>query len=225
MKSDILITVDALDAEAFGRKVELIESLASGRVDSPPPVNPPTVPATPVPPFVLPVKPPPKVRTPWFGVGDGEGHPGAEVEVSVYGSCLHPVTGFHVTVGCANFKLDAISAELGDFLKEHTEGTDPFVQFNQVNGGIPESYFNYAVNVFSLSDETLGNPISIPHGTELFRVKYRVKQAAGTGLYELVCADEYFYTNQNARKVDITYTYDPQGYTAVDCLSGKFVIT
>lgn len=166
----------------------------------------------------------PAERVPWFQMGQGEGKPGDLVEVPVYGGCLHKIDGFHVAGGCATQRLVAKSAKLSSYLGDYLKGQDPFIKFQYIERGLPESWWEFAIGFFSLAGRTMFPPITVPNGTELFRVTFLVKDDILPETAELVCADEYFYTHKVQRRRDLTYTYSPQGFTKVECISGKFTV-
>ena len=146
------------------------------------------------------------------------------VPITVYGGCLHKIDGFHVAGGCATQRLVAKSAKLSSYLGDYFEGQDPFIKFQYIERGLPESWWEFAIGFFSFAGKTMFPPITIPDGTELFRVSFQVKDDILPETAELVCADEYFYTHEVQRRRDLTYTYSPQGFTKVECISGKFTV-
>lgn len=181
----------------------------------------------------------PVERVPFFKIGDGEANPGAEAVVPVYGGCLHPVDGFAIAGGCGNNQLEAIGVELGEHLKAHLgDAKNYFSKFEYVKDGKPEPYWRYFLGFFSVNPDALPTavgseagamtkpPIPIPHGTVLFRVRYRVKAGSNAQLRALYCGDRFFYRGRGWESVkeDATYTYSPKGYTNVECVSGVFTI-
>lgn len=182
--------------------------------------------------------PPGKIeRVPFFKIGDGAGRPGAQVEVPVFGGCVHPVDGFRVAVGCGEGQLQAIGWSLGAFLKDHL-GTAYEARFTRARLGRPEPYWALFLAFFQINPDAppdatgpeagrfTAPPVAIPHGTELLTVTYEVKQGAAAQERPLLCADQWFYKGRgwDAVKEDATYTYPPRGYTDVRCVSGTFTI-
>ena len=189
----------------------------------------------------------PPARTPYFDVGDAAGSPGDTVEVSVEGGCIHPMDGFHIGGGVGLLpdveragygKFRATGVELGDFLTDYLKGQEGFNQdgtprffsaFDFLDWAdeeaLPEEFWEYSVLFFSMEGRKQYEPVRIPGGTELFRLKIEILSTTPAAMYELTCKDEHYYTQSHQRRRDYTYTYKPQGFTAIDCFGGKLTVT
>lgn len=208
-------------------------------------------PVTPVePPIgVVPTPPPPTTRQPYFDVGDGSGKVGELVEIPMIGGCRYPVNGFHIGIGLGgygNFEMEGFV--LGEFLTEymkaqglitvdeHGKWTDHYWSgWNMVkhepHHALPTEWCDVAVATFSLSQKRGPTPpIQIPVDTELFTFQIRVLPNASIGEHDLVCKDEYLYTQSRQRRRDFLYTTDRDsefasgGVTKVDCKGGTLTV-
>ena len=191
------------------------------------------------PPGTAPGVPPPTTREAYFDLGDAQGKAGEIVTVEMLGGCRHPVTGFHIGAGLAGYgKFVALSATLGDFIQDYLDtnkmGDDYWSGFNMAGhdkGGLPTEWWDYAIAFFSIG-QARGPiaPIQIPVDTELFTVKIKILEGTPPGVYDMVCKDEYFYTQKRIRRRDFLYTTNTEsefargGVTKVDTSGGKLTV-
>ena len=185
-------------------------------------------------------EPPPSTRQPYFDLGDGQGKAGEIVEIQMLGGCRYPVSGFHIGAGCAGEgKLEAQGFVLGPFLQEYFNvnnmGDAYWSGFNMATnarGALPMEWWDVAVSFFSLSQTRSPiAPIQIPVDTLLFTLQMKILEGTPPGEYEMVCRDEYFYTQKRRRRRDFLYTTDSEsefargGVTRVDCQGGRLTVT
>lgn len=218
MKSDIVVTVEAPGPERFGQKVAMIEKLAAPPVSATPPVGLPTV---------RPVPAEPIVKKPYFLVGQATGAPGSIVEVPVFGGCTGSMLGFHIGGGCGDWDTIPTGFVLSDFLAGYLLNYRPLEEFHYLgkDSAIPEAFWECYLGFFSVAGETMIPPIPIPSGTELFRITFKIASNATPGELTLSCKDQFYYTHSNSRRRDYEYANDRQGYTDIDCIGGKIIVT
>lgn len=187
----------------------------------------------------------PKQRTPYFDVGNATGSPGETVTVSVEAWCPHHIDGFHIGGGVGKTadprsgygKFRAVGVELGDYLKNYftarggynDNGTPKF--FNEfqfidwdTHQALPEEFWEYGLGFWSIGSAEQYDPIPIPSGTKLFSVQIEILPNTPPGEYELTCKDNHYYTQDRIKRRNYEYTYKPQGFTAVECFSGKLTV-
>jgi len=214
------------------------------------PIPPGTDPVAP--PVVIPDPPLAPVRKPYFDIGNGEGIPGDIVDIVVEAGCVYQINGFHIGGGVGLLpnversgygKFRAVGAKLGPFLTGYLEEFDgehdePFQKHNhcwsgfqfvdwEINGALPEEFWEFALGFFSIEQEVGGiPPISIPGGTNLFTVRIEILPETAEGQYVLTCQDEHYYTNQRQRRRDYLFTTDTDsplasgGVTAIETFGG-----
>lgn len=232
MRNDrLIVEVISLDAEDFATKIEQIGYIANStpeeqlkqqeESEAPPP--------------------PPPTRTPWFQVMEGKGKPGDTVKVPVIGGCVFPMDGFHIAGGGGELedvdrsgygKLVATGVELAPYLADYLEaqgiGDSYWKKFQFANWdddkALPSEWWQFGLGFFSLDKRYLAPPIPIPPATELFQITFKVPDNAKPGELVLTCADNRYYTQSVQRRIDVEYTFDPQGFTAVECFPGKFTV-
>lgn len=201
-------------------------------------------------PVVVSTPPPPVERVPWFQMGDVEGKPGDLVKVPVYGWCSHRIEGFHIGGGVGLLpdvsgygQFRAVGVTLGQYLHDYlltqgaievktSDGTKEEVShhysaFQFIDASyhaLPEEFWEYFLGFYSLSQKRSIPPILIPPGTELFRLKIEIHAGTPKGQYTLTCKDEHFWTHDRVRRRDYMYNYSPQGFTKVECISGKLTV-
>ena len=209
------------------------------------------------PPDLIPIDPPPRTtRKPYFDLGNGSGKVGELVEMPMIGGCRHPVNGFHIGIGLGgygNFEMEGFV--LGEFLTEYMKAQGLIVEklddhgeivpgvwidhywsgWNMVkhepHHALPTEWCDVAVATFSLSQKSGPTPpIQIPVDTELFTFQIRVLPKASIGEHDLVCKDEFFYTQSRQRRRDFLYTTDRDsefasgGVTRVDTQGGTLTV-
>lgn len=210
----------------------------SNPILEPGPVDPPVNPVDPVDPPVL-------APTPYFDVGNATGKPRDTVTVSVEAGCAHHIDGFHIGGGVGKTSTDrsgygkfrAVGVELGDYLKNYftarggynDNGTPKF--FNEfqfidwdTHKALPEEFWEYGLGFWSTGSAEQYEPIPIPAGTKLFSVKIEILPGTPPGEYELTCKDNHYYTQDRIKRRNYEYTYKPQGFTAIECFSGKLTV-
>lgn len=94
----------------------------------------------------------------------------------------------------------------------------------ETNKAFPEEFWEFALGGFSIDQKRVIEPFPIPSGTKLFKLKIEIHASALPGEYLLTCADERYYTQSRQRRRDYTYTYKPQGFTAIDTYPGKLTV-
>lgn len=181
----------------------------------------PIVPAPPPP-------PPPKVRVPYFDIGDAEGSPGDTVEISVEAGCVYKTSGFHIgggvgllpNVARSGYGLfQAVGVKLGKYLTDYLtaqgmvdeDGEEKFWSIFQFvkhdpHHALPEEWWEYAAAFFSMSQERIVPPITIPGGTELFTLQIKILEGTPEAQYTLTCEDEHYYTHARQRRRDFLFT-------------------
>lgn len=233
-----VVNVQATNDADIGRKVRAIKELASETSDIPEPDKP----VDPAPPTA------PPAPVPYFEIGEAAGKPGETVTVSVRAGCQYPMDGFHLIGGVGLLpdarsgygKFRAVGVELGRWLRlylkannlihdepdheeEHFFSTFSFVDWKQ--RALPEEWWQYGLALLSIDQKRLLDPIPIPYGTELFRLRIEILPNTKPGVYKLTCKDNWYYTQSDRWRRDITYTYSPQGFTKVETRSGKLLVT
>jgi hypothetical protein len=188
-------------------------------------------------------------RTPWFQVGNAKGAVGDIVEVPVIGGCVYHIDGFHIggglggptnkkTGGSGYGTLRLDDVVLGSYLTDYfqaqgmiaDDGSEMFYSDYQMatwanDGALPEEFWEFAIGFFSVLSKEEIKPVTIPSGTELFKLKIEILPAAhGRGTLPLSCRDNYYYTQQVYRRRDYTYTYPPQGFTQIETADGELTI-
>lgn len=187
----------------------------------------------------------PTQRVPYFDVGNATGKPGETVSVSVEAWCPHHIDGFHIGGGVGKTdeprsgygKFRAVGVELGDYLKNYftarggynDDGIPKF--FNEfqfidwyTHQALPEEFWEYGLGFWSTGSAEQYEPIPIPAGTKLFSVKIEIFPGTPPGEYELTCKDNHYYTQDRIKRRNYEYTYKPQGFTAIECFSGKLTV-
>ncbi len=250
MNANVTITVHGRDSADFGRKVEAIDAIARAPQEMPPGTIPPVI--------LPPVDPPtPETPKPYFDVGDATGKAGDLVELEVEGGCRYPMNGFHIGGGCG--KLDeprsgyglftAVGAKLGPFLRNYLESEDlihdePNHQhdhfwsiFNMMKRGVPnqsnplpEEWWEYAIGFFSLGQERVVPPTTIPSGTLIFTLQVKILEGTPPGEYEVTCLDEHYYRQGKTRRRDLLYStnvdseFASGGITKLALTGGKITV-
>jgi len=187
-----------------------------------------------------PPDPAPTTRQPYFDLGNAEGKAGDIVQIKMIGGCRHPVNGFHIGGGLAEYgKFEAQGALLGPFLQAYLDANNlsdhywsifQMVNWND-NKALPEEWWEYAMSTFSISQRSAPlPPIQIPVDTILFTLQIKILDGTDPGTYPLTCKDEFYYTNTNQRRRDFLYTTDKDsefasgGVTKVDCTGGNITV-
>ncbi len=245
MNSDIIVTVYGRDHAEFGRKVEAIDAIARTPQELPPgPIDPhpPVLPPIGLPPII---KPPPTIPKPYFDIGDATGKPGDVVELSVEGGCRFPMRGYHIGGGLGGYgKFEAVGAKLGPFLTNYLEAEgmvhdEPnhqhehfwsiFQMAQKKNGAHPTEWWEYAIGFFSLGQERIVPPTTIPSGTLIFTLQVRILAETPPGKYPFTCEDEHYFTTNRQRRRDFLYTTDSDvsrsGITKLELTGGTITVT
>lgn len=242
------VNVQAHNDVEIGRKVRAITRIAAEPIEGdgqPPEADKP---AEPLPP------PPPPAPVPYFDVGEAEGKPGTSVLVTIEAGCVYHMDGFHIGGGVGLTLVDgepvprsgygkfrATEVVIGDYLAkqlaaqnvihtikndghEHDHYWSAFQFIDAKKRPLPEEFWEFALQGFSIDQKRVIEPFPIPSGTELFKLKIEILPGTQPGEYLLTCADERYYRNSRIRRRDYAYTYKPQGFTKIETFPGQITV-
>ena len=150
------------------------------------------------------------------------------VEISVEAGCVYKTSGFHIgggvgllpNVARSGYGLfQAVGVKLGKYLTDYLtaqgmvdeDGEEKFWSIFQFvkhdpHHALPEEWWEYAAAFFSMSQERIVPPITIPGGTELFTLQIKILEGTPEAQYTLTCEDEHYYTHARQRRRDFLFT-------------------